>query len=63
MDAITLLKQGHKTVNASAKYEKRGDRAYVAKRAVVDGDLKDHSLLLLRCRGGDAARASCMSGW
>jgi len=37
VDAITLLKQDHKTVeDLFRKYEKLGDQAYVTKRAVVD---------------------------
>ena len=37
MDAITLLKDDHKTVEQLFKrYEKAGDRAYVEKRVVVD---------------------------
>lgn len=37
MDAITLLKDDHKTVEALfTRFEKAGDQAYVEKRAVVD---------------------------
>ena len=45
MDAITLLKQDHKTVNALfKKFEKLGDRAYVSKRAVVDDIIEELSV-------------------
>ena len=45
MDAITLLKQDHKTVNALfRKYEKLGDRAYVSKREVVDKIIEELSV-------------------
>ena len=45
MDAITLLKQDHKTVNALfRKYEKLGDKAYVAKRDVVDQIIEELSV-------------------
>ena len=37
MDAITLLKDDHKTVEALFKrFEKAGDQAHVEKRAIVD---------------------------
>jgi hemerythrin superfamily protein len=37
MDAITLLKDDHKTVEALFKrFEKAGDRAYTEKREIVD---------------------------
>jgi hemerythrin superfamily protein len=37
MDAITLLKDDHKTVEQLFKrFEKAGDRAYVEKRDIVD---------------------------
>ena len=37
MDAITLLKNDHKTVEALFKrFEKAGDKAYAEKRAIVD---------------------------
>ena len=37
MDAITLLKNDHKTVEALFKrFEKAGDNAFAEKRAVVD---------------------------
>ena len=45
MDAITLLKQDHKTVNALfRKYEGLGDKAYVAKRGVVDQIIEELSV-------------------
>jgi len=45
VDAITLLKQDHKTVNALfRKYEKLGDQAYVSKRAVVDEIIEELSV-------------------
>jgi len=45
VDAITLLKQDHKTVNALfRKYEKLGDAAYVSKRAVVDEIIEELSV-------------------
>ncbi len=45
MDAITLLKQDHKTVNALfRKYEKLGDEAYTAKREVVDQIIEELSV-------------------
>ena len=45
MDAITLLKQDHKTVNALfRKYEKLGDQAYKTKREVVDEIIKELSV-------------------
>ena len=45
MDAITLLKQDHKTLNALfRKYEKLGDEAYVSKRQVVDQIIEELSV-------------------
>ena len=45
MDAITLLKQDHKTLNALfRKYEKLGDEAYVSKREVVDQIIEELSV-------------------
>ena len=45
MDAITLLKQDHKTVNGLfRKYEKLGDEAYVSKREVVDQIIEELSV-------------------
>jgi len=45
VDAITLLKQDHKTVNALfRKYEKLGDAAYVSKRSVVDQIIEELSV-------------------
>ena len=45
MDALTLLKQDHKTVNALfRKYEKLGDRAFVSKREVVDQIIEELSV-------------------
>ncbi len=45
MDAITLLKQDHKTVNGLfRKYEKLGDEAYVSKRQVVDQIIEELSV-------------------
>ncbi len=49
MDAITLLKDDHKSVKALfRKYEKAGDRAYVQKRRIVDdiiGELSVHAAI------------------
>lgn len=45
MDAITLLKADHKTVEALFKrFEKAGDRAYAEKRAVVDRIIEELSV-------------------
>ena len=45
MDAITLLKDDHKTVEALFKrFEKAGDEAYVEKRAVVDQIIEELSI-------------------
>jgi len=45
MDAITLLKNDHKTVEDLFKrYEKAGDRAYVEKRAIVDRIIEELSV-------------------
>lgn len=45
MDAITLLKNDHKTVEALFRqFEKAGDRAYVEKRKVVDQIIKELSI-------------------
>ena len=45
MDAITLLKQDHKTVNALFKrYEKLGDRAIATKRNLAEQILKELSV-------------------
>jgi hemerythrin superfamily protein len=44
MDAITLLKQDHRTVEKLFKqFEKAGDRAYVEKRATVDRIIEELS--------------------
>lgn len=45
MDAITLLKADHKTVEQLFKqFEKAGDRAYVAKRTIVDRIIEELSI-------------------
>jgi hemerythrin superfamily protein len=45
MDAITLLKQDHKTVNGLFRqFEKLGDNAQVSKRKVVDQIIKELSI-------------------
>ena len=45
MDAITLLRNDHKTVEQLFKrFEKAGDRAYVEKRAVVDRIIEELSV-------------------
>jgi hemerythrin superfamily protein len=45
MDAITLLKNDHKAVEALFKrFEKAGDRAYAEKRAVVDRIIEELSI-------------------
>jgi hemerythrin superfamily protein len=45
VDAITLLKQDHKTVNGLfRKFEKLGDKAYVSKREVVDQIIEELSV-------------------
>jgi hemerythrin superfamily protein len=45
MDAITLLKDDHKTVEALFKrFEKAGDQAYAEKRAVVDRIIEELSV-------------------
>ena len=44
MDAITLLKEDHKTVEKLFKrYEKAGDRAFVEKREIVDRIIEELS--------------------
>lgn len=44
MDAITMLKQDHRTVESLFKrFEKAGDRAFSLKRAIVDGIIEDLS--------------------
>ena len=44
MDAITLLKEDHKTVEKLFKrFEKAGDRAYVEKREIVDRIIEELS--------------------
>ena len=45
MDAITLLREDHKTVEQLFKrYEKAGDRAYVEKRQIVDRIIEELSI-------------------
>ena len=45
MDAITLLKQDHKTVNGLFRqFEKLGDNATASKRKVVDQIVKELSI-------------------
>ena len=45
MDAITLLKNDHKTVeNLFKRFEKAGDNAYVAKREIVDRIIEELSV-------------------
>ena len=45
MDAITLLKADHKTVEQLFKrFEKAGDRAYVDKRQIVDRIIEELSM-------------------
>jgi hemerythrin superfamily protein len=45
MDAITLLKQDHRTVEGLFKrFEKAGDRAYKEKRAIVDRIIEELSI-------------------
>src|SRR5438045_1266176 len=45
MDAITLLKNDHKTVNALfRRYEKAGDQAHKEKRAVADRIIEELSI-------------------
>ena len=45
MDAITLLKDDHKTVEQLFKrFEKAGDQAYVEKREIVDRIIEELSM-------------------
>ncbi len=45
MDAITLLRNDHKTVEQLFKrFEKAGDRAYVQKREIVDRIIEELSV-------------------
>ncbi len=45
MDAITLLKEDHKSVEKLFKrFEKAGDRAYTTKRAIVDSIVEELSV-------------------
>ncbi|MEZ5179447.1 MAG: hemerythrin domain-containing protein [Acidimicrobiales bacterium] len=45
MDAITLLKDDHKSVEKLfRRFEKAGDRAYVEKREVVDRIIEELSI-------------------
>ena len=45
MDAITLLRDDHKTVEQLFKrFEKAGDRAYVEKRQIVDRIIEELSI-------------------
>ena len=45
MDAITMLKDDHKTVEALFKrFEKAGDKAYVQKREIVDRIIEELSI-------------------
>ena len=45
MDAITLLKEDHKTVEKLFKrFEKAGDKAYTTKRAIVDSIIEELSV-------------------
>ena len=45
MDAITLLRDDHKSVEALFKrFEKAGDRAYVEKRSIVDRIIEELSV-------------------
>src|SRR6187455_466510 len=45
MDAITLLKDDHKTVEKLFKrFEKAGDKAYTTKRSIVDSIIEELSV-------------------